>query len=324
MSLFNYFAKVPENMRIVGNDSRQSSSSSTLPRTVADLNHDSLSSLQSISTATHRETEEVQKQLEQVKSRGKKRGRYRSWKPEERSKIGKYAHLHGNKSTLVKFRSEFHMLNHQSVTDFKKLYEEEIRTKDKDITELGKKKQGRPTILPEYITRKTMEMVVCLRLKGAPLNSTVLNAVAKGIVMANDRSLFLEYGGHISLNNDWARKILYKMECESRKMVRRMGTTAKIPIAPAIHSEIKLDFQRKFKCLLEWHEISLSLVINFDQTPLPYVCSSNQTLEERGKKDIPIKGKGKKKQITGIFAISMTGFSPNTINLSRKNPKVST
>ena len=60
-------------MRIVGNDSQQLPSSSTLPRAATNVNHDSLS-LRSISTATHRETEEVQKQLEEIKSRGKKKG----------------------------------------------------------------------------------------------------------------------------------------------------------------------------------------------------------------------------------------------------------
>ena len=158
-------------MRIVGNDSQQLPSSSTLPRAATNVNHDSLSLR---STATHRETEEVQKQLEEFKSRGKKRGKYRSWKPEERAKIGKYAYQHDNKGALVTFRSEFPMLNHQSVTDFKKLYEEEKRkNKGKEITELSKKKQGRPTILSEYLMQKTMEMVVCLRLKGGQGESTL-------------------------------------------------------------------------------------------------------------------------------------------------------
>ena len=120
------------------------------------------------------------------------------------------------------------------------------------------------------------------------------NAVAKRIVMANDRSLLVENGGHISLNNDGARKILHKMDREGRTMGCRMGTTAKIPIAPALLREVKLDCQRKFKYIQEWHGIPTPLVIKVDQTPLPFVCTSNYTLEERGKKNVPIKGKGKK------------------------------
>ena len=99
------------------------------------------------------------------------------------------------------------------------------------------------------------------------------------------------------------------MELQGKKMVRRIATTAKIPIAPYLLSEVKLDFQRKFKSLKAWHNIPLDLIINFDQTPLPYVCSSNDTLEVKGKSSVPIKGKGKKLQITGTFAISMMGNS---------------
>ena len=131
------------------------------------------------------------------------------------------------------------MLNHQSVTDSKKLYDEEKRkNKGKEITELSKMKQGRPTILPKYLRQKTMEMVVCLRFKGAPVNSSVINAVAKGIVMANDRSLLVENRGHINLNNDWARKILYKMDREGRTMVRRMGTTARFPRKIQVYTRV--------------------------------------------------------------------------------------
>ena len=145
-------------------------------------------------------------------------------------------------------------------------------------------------------------------LKGAPITSSVINAVAKGIVMANDRSLLVENGGHICLSNDWARKILYRMEKEGKKMVRRMATTAKIPVAPGLLSEVKLDYQRKFKQLQSWHDIPEALILNFDQTHLPYVCSAKHTLDIRGSKSVPIVGKGKKKQITGTFTtISMAG-----------------
>ena len=254
---------------------------------------------------------------------GKKRRKYRCWKPEDRAKIGKYGHLHGNKQAIVKYQSEFPDITHQSVTDFIKAYvEEKKKSKGAEVTELKKKKQGRPTLLPEELMKKTIDMVLNLRLKGAPVHASVINAVAKGIVLTNERSLLVENGGCISLNDDWARKILYQMELQGKKMVRRMATTAKIPIAPYLLSEVKLDFQRKFKSLKAWHNKPLDLIINFDQTPLPYVCSSNNTLEVKGKSSVPIKGKGKKLQITGTFAISMTGeFLPMQLIYGGKTPR---
>ena len=52
-------------------------------------------------------------------------------------------------------------------------------------------------------------------------------------------------------------------------MTRRIATTARIPEAPALVAETKLDFQRKIRQLQSWHSIPDDLIINFDQTPLP-------------------------------------------------------
>ena len=56
-----------------------------------------------------------------------------------------------------------------------------------------------------------------------------------------------------------------------------------------------------------WHGIPKDLIVNFDQTPLPYICASKQTLEKQGTSSVPLVGKGKSKQITGTFAISQSG-----------------
>ena len=43
-----------------------------------------------------------------------------------------------------------------------------------------------------------------LRLKGAPLSSSIINAIARGIVIANDRMLLVENGGHLSFSDSWS------------------------------------------------------------------------------------------------------------------------
>ena len=68
-------------------------------------------------------------------------------------------------------------------------------------------------------------------------------AVVKGIVLANDRSLLCENGSYISLNADWARKILYRIDVIGRTVSRRVATTARIAVAPGILKETKLVFQ---------------------------------------------------------------------------------
>ena len=62
-------------------------------------------------------------------------------------------------------------------------------------------------------------------------------------------SLLVENGGSVRLNKDWARQVLYRMESKGEKMVRRMGTTSKIPVAPAFLNETKLGYQRRYKSL---------------------------------------------------------------------------
>ena len=76
------------------------------------------------------------------------------------------------------------------------------------MTVLKSKKCGRPKLLPKEIMAKTIETVKALRLKGAPASNAVVNAIAKGVIMAEDRCFLTEYGGHPALSDQWARNIL--------------------------------------------------------------------------------------------------------------------
>ena len=135
---------------------------------------------------------------------------------------------------------------------------------ESEVLIIKKKKIGRLTLLPEDLMKKTIDTVEALRLKGAPVSSAVINAVAKGIVIANDRSILAEHGGILTLSDDWARKILYKMETTGKKMSRRMATTSKVPVAPGILKEVELDYQREIKQLQEWHTVPEEFILNFD------------------------------------------------------------
>ena len=54
-------------------------------------------------------------------------------------------------------------------------------------------------------------------------------------------------------------------------------------------------------------EIPLDLVINFDQTSINYIPVSSWTMEVEGAKRVEVAGKDDKRQITAVFAGSMTG-----------------
>ena len=56
-----------------------------------------------------------------------------------------------------------------------------------NVRELSQKKRGRHTILPEELMQKTIDIVKALRTKGAPVSYSVINSVAKGVVISTDR-----------------------------------------------------------------------------------------------------------------------------------------
>ena len=154
--------------------------------------------------------------------------------------------------------------------------------------------------------KKVIQTIKALRLKGALISYNVINAIAKGIVVANDRTMLVEHGGHLQFTDNWARNILNEVQRSEKKMVKRMATTSKIPVAPGLLKEEQLTFQRKIQALIKWHDPK-RLVLNFGQTPLSYITAGNNALEFEGAKSVPVKGKGKGKQITGTFTVSATG-----------------
>ena len=82
----------------------------------------------------------------------------------------------------------------------------------KNPSEVKTKKRGRPSLLPDKLMTKVISMVEASGLKGAPVTAKVINSVAKGFIITNDRSLLIENGGYIPLSHQWGRDVLYWME----------------------------------------------------------------------------------------------------------------
>ena len=149
-----------------------------------------------------RETEEVSKELKKMQDKGKKRGKVlhvdttttaRNW----RTCCKKWKCQH----TSI-LSSKYPRLTKQSITEFKKVYNEG-KQKSADLSEgIVMKSRGRPTLLLETLMKKTIDTISALRLRRAPVTSSVINGVAKGIVQANDRTLLVGNGGHLSLSNN--------------------------------------------------------------------------------------------------------------------------
>ena len=116
------------------------------------------------------------------------------------------------------------------------------------------------------------------------------------------------------------QKVIYCMDTFGHKMTWRIVTTARIPVAPALLAETKLDFQRKICQLQSWYSIPDDLIINFDQTPLPYIITGNSTLNEKGTKSVPLQGKGKKEANHRNFhSLNERWLPSNAANIWRKS-----
>ena len=150
------------------------------------------------------------------------------------------------------------------------------------------------------------------------MSAAVIRAVARGVIIANYRSLLLE-NGDIDLSTDWLRQVLYRFENLVQKMISRMAITAKIPVIPALLSETKLYFQRKIKELQAWHEFPEDLIINFDQTPLPYVCTGKRTCHTQSASNVSLVGKAKKVNYRYLHNNYVWAVSTNASHLSREH-----
>ena len=87
-------------------------------------------------------------------------------------------------------------------------------------------------------------------MKGAPVSSATINARARVAVMAEDRCLLTESGIYLAFSDQKAQKTLNKVMRTEKKMVRRMATTLKVPVASGLLKDEKFTFQRKIQKLV--------------------------------------------------------------------------
>ena len=88
---------------------------------------------------------------------------------------------------------------------------------------------------------------------------------------------------------------------------KRKSTTGEIEPSKQFFLDEKLAFQKRISGVIFEHDIPKELIINLDQTPLSYVSPGKCTFDVKGAKTVPIKVIDDKRQITAIFAISMSG-----------------
>ena len=101
---------------------------------------------------------------------------------------------------------------------------------------------------------------------------------------------------------------------------RRASSKAKV--CPEKFDEVKAQFLFDVKSIVIMGDIPPELIINWDHTGLNYVPASNWTMALKGSKRVEIGGLDDKRQLTAVFAGTMTGFFlPPQIIYQGKTPK---
>ena len=95
----------------------------------------------------------------------------------------------------------------------------------------------------------------------------------------------VENGGHVCLSKDWAKSLIKRMGCTKRK-----GTTSKSKDTMEDFERRKAEFLEQVRTTVVMEEIPPELILNWDQTGLSIVPTSNWTLEQKGAKRVELIG----------------------------------
>ena len=167
------------------------------------------------------------------------------------------------------------------------------------VAKLPKKKQGRKLLIGENLDRKVQLYLSKLREGRGTITTRIVMAATKGLLLVSNRNIPVEYGGHVQLNNHWAQALLERMG-----FVKRKGTKSKSKHTITGFKEVKKQLLLQ---IVEMEEINGELILNWCQTGLNIVPSSNWTMDKCGAKRVEIAGAKDKCQVTGVFCGTLVG-----------------
>lgn len=133
--------------------------------------------------------------------------------------------------------------------------ENRTREDSGDLSELPPKKWGRRVLLGDDLDLKVQLYLKKVREGGGVVSAWIAMAAARGIVLTCDRSMLVEFGGHVELNWHWAYSLLHRMN-----FVKRKATTAKSKYAITDSDCVKGEFLEDVVATVE---IPSELVLNW-------------------------------------------------------------
>ena len=225
----------------------------------------------------------------------------------QKYQVGTRATEFGTTNTLRYYARHFPSipLKESSVQRFKSQYLNLLSSENKlgecshddGVCELPNKKMERPLLIGDEADKELQEYVRYLRATGAAVNTAVVIASAEGILLSKDANILKR----ITLTKDWAKSLLIRMGM----VKRRVSSKAKVDVEK--FEALKQGFLLDIKNIVSLEEIPPDLIINWDQTGINYVPVGSWTMEKEGARRVELVGKDDKRQLTAVFAGSMTG-----------------
>ena len=163
-------------------------------------------------------------------------------------------------------------------------------------------KIGRPLLVGQKYDKEIQQYLVALREVGTAVNTLIVRSAGTAIIHRRDPGLLASAGGSVVLTKDWTRYLLQRMGYVKRKATTKAKNTVED------FDALKSDFLFDIKVVVALEEIPPELIINFDQTGLKYVPVGDWTMAKKGSKSVPISGLGDKRQITAVFAGTLSGM----------------
>ena len=263
-----------------------------------------------IEAANKRVAEELQRtggaSSSESGTKSTKRGVYQKYTPQEKAEISSYAAMHGTTAAIRHYKGRFPQLKWTTVNDWRKAMavatKKAIRSGEPvKIDRLEEKKRGRPSMLSDEVTADIKRYITSLRDAGRVVNTRIVIAAATGILQRKDPSVLRCNGGHIDLQKSWAKYLLKKMD-----FVKRRATTKHVTRCENFDS-LKEQYFIDIQAVAEMESIPDSLIINWDQTGINYVPVSEWSMAKEGSKRVKVTGLKYKRQITAVFAGTMSG-----------------
>ena len=89
-------------------------------------------------------------------------------------------------------------------------------------------------------------------------------SIGNGVLKSNDPKTLSEFGGQITLTEDWTRSTLQSVDC-----IKWKETIRSIEPLSQLLVEERFVFQNSITAIVNDHDIPSDLIINLDQIPLP-------------------------------------------------------